>query len=210
MTGPLPLDDVLRIVERRRRRRARVRDAAGPALSVAAVGVAGLVVVALQSGSAEEAVTPAAPISALPTAGALSTPAQPTDAPPTAGPGDGPPSFDPGYLEPGFLPALADFLFSASADDADADRRFSDAEELSRAWGLDLYPAAKAVVAKAALTRVSIDPGDRSGDDALVEGFAAAGFTDADADELAAAWETDERTARVVGGLLVEAGYAQG
>ena len=199
MTGPLPLDDVLRIVERRRRRRARVRDAAGPALSVAAVGVAGLVVVALQSGPADEVLTPAAPpISVLPTPAAA----------PTAG--DGPPSFAPGYLEPGFLPALADFLFSGSADDDDADRRFSDADELSRAWGLDLYPAAKAVVAKAALTRVSIDPGDRSGDDALVEGFAAAGFTDADADELAAAWRTDERTARVVGGLLVEAGYAEG
>lgn len=205
MTGPLPLDDVLRIVERRRRRRARVRDAAGPALSVAAVGVAGLVVVVLQSGQAEEAVTPAAPISALPTAGALSTPA-----PPTAGPGDGPPSFDPGYLEPGFLPALADFLVSGTGDEDEIDRRFSDAEELSRAWGLDLHPAAKAVVAKAELTGVSIDPADRSGDDALVEGFAAAGFTDADAEELAAAWRTDERTARVVGGLLVEAGYAEG
>lgn len=202
MTGPLPLDDVLRIVERRRRRRARVRDAAGPVLSVAAVGVAGLVVVVLQSGPAEDARTPAAPpISVLP-----------TDAPPADGspPGDGSPSFDPAYLEPGFLPALADFLFSGSADDDEADRRLSDAEELSRAWGLDLYPAAKAVVAKAALTGVSVDPADRSGDDVLVDGFAAAGFTDADAEELATAWRTDERTARVVGGLLVEAGYAEG
>ena len=199
MTGPLPLDDVLRIVERRRRRRARVRDAAGPALSVAAVGVAGLVVVALQSGSAEEALTPAAPpISALPTAGATPTT------------GDGPPSFAPGYLEPGFLPALADFLFSAAEDEDDVDRRSSDAEELSRAWGLELNPAAKAVVAKAELTGVPVDPADRSGDDALVDRFAEAGFTDADADELAAAWRTDERTARVVGGLLVEAGYAEG
>jgi hypothetical protein len=202
MTDPLPLQDVLGIVERRRRRRARVRSVAAPVLSVAAVGVAGLVVVALQSGPDEgrtAPVVPAAPgISALPT-------------PPTAPDArtEPAPVLDP-YLRPDFLPALADLRYY-DADDPDAvDRAATDAEQLSRAWELELYPAARAVLAQAAVAGVPIDLTDPQGDEAMAARFAAAGFTDADADRLARSWETNRRTAQIMGGVLVTADLLRG
>lgn len=189
MSDPLPLQDVLEIVERRRRRRARVQTAAGSALAVAGAGVAGLIVVVLQSGPAD-LVPAAAPVPTLPTVAALSA---------------GPPPFDPGYLQPDYLGQLADSLF-ASASEAQAQRSVDDAATMAAAWDIELYPASKAVLAKAALTGTAVDPADPTGDDELVSRFEEAGYTDADAAELAAAWGTDTRTAKIVGALVAEAG----
>lgn len=204
MTDPLPLEDVLGIVERRRRRRARVQGAVAPALSVAAVGVAGLVVVAVQAGP--DRAVPAAPgVSDLPVPPpvAAAPPATPTTRP-------GAPPVDPGFLRPDFLPALALTLTQSATSVGEPDRALTDAEDLARVWGLGLDPAAKAVVAKAGLTGVPVDPRDAQGDDVLADRFAEAGFTSADAAALAEVWRTDPRTAAVVGGLLVEAGLAGG
>ncbi len=191
---PLPLDEVLGIVERRRRRRARTRAVAAPALSVAAVGVAGLVVVALQSGSdAPPALTPAA----LPPSPTVSArPVPPTTSAPPAGPVL---PVDPGWLEADFLPVVAEY----AVGDA---RLAADAEELARTWGIPEGPGAGAIVVKADWNAVPIDPTDPTGDDALADRFAEAGYTAASAAELARAWDTDTRTAEVMGGLLVEMG----
>ncbi|CAA9437728.1 MAG: hypothetical protein AVDCRST_MAG66-3766 [uncultured Pseudonocardia sp.] len=214
MTDPLPLEDVLGIVERRRRRRARVRSVAAPVLSVAAVGVAGLVVAALQSGLDEgrtAPVTPAAPgISALPDAptepGIRTEPDARTEPDTGTEPA---PVLDP-YLRPDFLPALADLRYYDAGDPDAVDRAATDAEQLSRLWELELYPAAKAVLAQAAVAKMPIDLTDPQGDEAMAARFAAAGFTEADADRLARAWETDRRTARIVGGVLVTAELLRG
>lgn len=192
MTDPLPLEDVLGIVERRRRRRARVQATVGPVLSVAAVGVAGLVVVAVQAGPGREEpapLTPAAPgISTLP----------------EVAPG---PALEPAYLTADFLPGLVTLLDYDAEDEDDVARVYADATELARVWELEPYPGAKAVLAKAAVGGVPVDPADPQGDEAMADRFTGAGFTEADAEELARAWETDPRTARIVGGVLVAGGY---
>lgn len=186
---PPSLDDVMGIVERRRHRRARIRKAAAPALSAAAVvGVAGFVVAAVQAGSD---VSPAAPgVSALPAPSATPTPTDP------------PPSVDPGYLVPNYLGGLLSSLTAADGE-TEHSRRYDDAVEMERSWDVPAWPAAKVVLAKAEVTGVEVDPTDPGGDDVLVERFAAAGYSAADAAELAEAWETDPRTAQVVGGLLM-------
>ncbi len=191
---PLPLEEVLGIVERRRRRRARTRAVAAPALSVAAVAAAGLVVAALQAGSgAPPALTPAAAppgpaVSARP--GPTSTSAAPT--------GSAPP-IDPVWLSPDFLPSTAAYV----DDDA---QLAADADELARTWGIADDAGAATIVAKADWNAVPIDPADPGGDDDLADRFARAGYTAATAADLARAWGTDVRTAEVLGGLLVETG----
>lgn len=192
---PLSLPEVLEIVERRRRRRARVRSVGGPVLAVGAAGMAGLIVVTLQSGAAR--VEPAAqPPAAAPTSVSAGPPAQPSTAPPAE-----PPPFAPGYLDPDFLTELADTLFTGGPEDqADLDAAY----RLATAWGIEPSPAAKAVVVKAELSGTAIDPTDPRGADELISRFEEAGYTDQDAAELAAAWGTDTRTAEIIGALVIE------
>ncbi len=193
---PLPLSEVLEIVERRRRQRARTGAIAGSALAVGAAGMAGLIVVGLQAGPS--GVTPAAP----PPAPALVT-ATPTTAPTTAPvPAALPPPFD-SYRDPDFLANLADAY--PQFPEPDQDRILGDAAELAEVWGLEHYPAAKAVAVKAEGTGTGIDPGDPRNADELVGRFERAGYTERDADELARAWATDPRTAKIVGALVLEA-----
>lgn len=202
---PLPLSAVLDIVERRRRRRSRVQTVAGSALGVAAAGIAGVIVVTLRPDPAEvpaaarPPVTSSAPAAAPP---AVAAPSGRLPADPSPG---APPPFDPAYLEPGYVEGLADSILTGGSDPEQA-RRVADAQALADAWGLELYPAAKAVAAKAGLTGVDIDPRDPDGDEELVSRFEQAGYTDEYAAELAAAWSTDSRTAKIVGALVVEAG----
>ena len=202
---PLPLSAVLDIVERRRRRRSRVQTVAGSALGVAAAGIAGVIVVTLRpdpadvpSAASRPPVTSSAPAAAPPAAAA------PPDRIPTD-PSMAPPPFDPAYLEPGFVEGLADSILTGGTN-PDHVRQVDDAIALADAWGLELYPAAKAVAAKAALTRTDIDPHDPDGDDALVRRFEEAGYTDEYAEQLAEAWMTDNRTAKIIGALVIDAG----
>lgn len=189
MNDPLPLQDVLEIVERRRRRRVAVRSVAGSALAVAGVGAVGLVVAVLQSGAS--APSPAGPAPSLSSPGRLPVSAAP------------PPPFDPAVLRSDYLTGLAGQLFAVGPE-AQAQKRLNDAGVMAVAWDIGLYPESKAVIAKADLARIAIDPADPNGDDELVGRFESAGYTDADAAELAAAWGTDVRTAKVFGGLIVE------
>jgi hypothetical protein len=117
----------------------------------------------------------------------------------------GPPPFDPGYLEPGYVERLADSILTGGSD-PEHNRRVDDALALADAWGLQSYPAAKAVAAKAGLTGTDIDPRDPDGDEELVSRFEEAGYTDEYADQLAAAWATDRRTAKIIGALVIDAG----
>jgi hypothetical protein len=154
-----------------------------------------MVVVVLQPGPAT--VTPAAPPSA-PTLAPVTTT---VPAGPTAGTG---PPLDPAFLEPSYLDQVASSIALLPQDEAG--RVGEEATQLEAAWGLEFYPAAKAVVIKADLLGIEIDPTDPTGDDALVSRFEAAGYTDADAAALADAWSTDTHTAKVMGALLVAAG----
>jgi hypothetical protein len=194
---PLPLQDVYAIVEQRRRQRARRRAVIAPAAAVGAAGVAALVVVVIQAGGGP--LTPAAghpvPLATSPvtTAPSATTPAAPrTTAPP----------FDEGWLDPAFLPDLAGSVF----DRTDSTRLLDEASTLSAAWGVPMYPTAKAVVAKADALGVRIDPTDRNGAQKLINRFEAAGYTEEYAQELARAWDTDPRSAEIVGALVIEAG----
>lgn len=180
---PLPLSAVLEIVERRRRRRSKAQTLAGSALGVAAAGIAGLIVVTLRS---EPAVPVAGP------------------RPPAVSSAAAPPPFDPAYLSGDYLTGLADSILTGGTDPQHV-RQVHDAYALSEAWGLELYPAAKAVAAKAALTGTVIDPRNPEGDDELVSRFEEAGYTDDYAADLAEAWMTDSRTAKIVGALVIDA-----
>jgi hypothetical protein len=201
---PLPLQDVYAIVEQRRRQRARRRAIVAPAAAVGAAGAAALVVVVIQAGGTPPAPA-AAPPAALatsphmpatqPTTGASSNPARPTT---TA------PPFDESWLDPDLLPGLANSLFDRS--DAEQTRLLAEASTLASTWGVPMYPAAKAVVAKADALGARIDPADRNGADKLINRFEAAGYTEDYAVELAGAWDTDPRTAEIVGALVIEAG----
>jgi hypothetical protein len=62
------------------------------------------------------------------------------------------------------------------------------------------------VAAKAGLTGADIDPRDPDGDEELVSRFEQAGYSDEYADQLAEAWATDSRTAKIIGALVIEAG----
>ncbi len=196
----LPLSDVLDIVERRRRRRSRVQAVAGSALGVVAAGIAGVIVVTLRPEPAE---VPSA-VSRPPATSSASAAAPPGRM--TAGPSRAaPPPFDPAYLEPGYVEGLADSILTGGSNPEHV-RRVEDAYALADAWGLEVYPAAKAVAAKAGLTGADIDPRDPEGDEELVRRFEQAGYTDEYADQLAEAWSTDSRTAKIVGALVIEAG----
>ncbi|MCO1656213.1 hypothetical protein [Pseudonocardia humida] len=194
---PLPLHDVFDIVERRRRQRARVRAVAGPAAAVGAAGMAGVIVLALQTApdQVDPAATPPGPSAAL----ISSTPPAVQPAQPAS-----PPPFDPDDLRPGYLSEVASGV-SGLAEDADRARIGEQATAIERAWGLEFYPEAKAVAMKALTTGTPLVVDDPSGADALVNGFERAGYTEQDAAELAAAWGTDERTAKIVGVLLAQA-----
>lgn len=197
---PLPLSAVLDIVERRRRRRSRVQAVAGSALGVAAAGIAGVIVVTLRPDPAEVPSAAARP----PATSSASAAAPPGHLP--AGPSRAaPPPFDPAYLEPGYVERLADSILTGGSDPEHV-RRVEDAYALADAWGLEVYPAAKAVAAKAGLTGTDIDPRDPDGDEELVSRFEEAGYTDEYADQLAEAWATDSRTAKIIGALVIEAG----
>jgi hypothetical protein len=186
----LPLSDVLDIVERRKRRRARVQTAAGSTLGIAAAGIAGLIVVTLQS---DRDAVPAGPRPS-----AASSVSTPTPSPLSSGARP----LDPVYLTPGYLTSVADSVVRGTGDRRE--RQLADASALADAWDLELYPGAKAVVAKADVTGVDIDPRDPEGDEKLVSRFERAGLTDADAAELAQAWTTDDRTAKIFAALLIE------
>lgn len=209
---PLPLDEVLGIVERRRRRRARTRAVAAPALSVAAVAAAGAVVAALQAGGdGPPTLTPAAPppaasapASAPPSAPVSALPSAPPVPSSTAAPAIGGPPIDPGWLDPDLLPRLASTIAPEYRADGDAQRLAADAEELARVWDVEASAGAGAIVVKADLNGEPIDPADPAADDALVDRFTGAGYTGADAEQLARVWGTDTRTAAVMAGLLVE------
>jgi hypothetical protein len=191
----LPLSDVLDIVERRKRRRARVQTAAGSTLGIAAAGIAGLIVVTLQS---DRDAVPAGPRPS-----AASSVSTPTPSPLRSGARP----LDPVYLTPGYLTSVADSLVTGpgvTVSGRRQDRVIADAYALADAWGLDLYPDAKAIVAKAEVTGVDIDPRDPEGDEKMVSRFERAGLTDADAAELAQAWTTDDRTAKIFAALLIE------
>ena len=196
---PLPLQDVYAIVESRRRRRARVRAIATPAAAVGAAGVAALVVVAIQAGGGAPATPAAAPPAALATS--PTTPPRPTT---PATPATTAPPFDEGWLHEGYLPGLANSVFDRP--DAEQAQLLAEADTLAGAWGVPLYPAAKAVVAKADTLGTRIDPADRHGADKLISRFEAAGYTEDYAKQLARAWNTDPRTAEIVGSLVIEAG----
>jgi hypothetical protein len=186
----LPLSDVLDIVERRKRRRARVQTAAGSTLGIAAAGIAGLIVVTLQS---DRDAVPAGPRPS-----AASSVSTPTPSPLRSG--ERP--LDPVYLTPGYLTSVADSVVTATG--SRRERQLADAYALADAWDLDLYPDAKAIVAKAEVTGVDIDPRDPEGDEKMVSRFERAGLTDAEAAELAQAWTTDDRTAKIFAALLIE------
>lgn len=209
---PLPLDEVLGIVERRRRRRARTRAVVAPALSVAGVAAAGAIVAALQAGGdGPPALTPAAPppAASAPASAPVSAPVSALpSAPPvpssTAAPAIGGPPIDPGWLDPGLLPGLASTIAPEYRADGDAQRLAADAEELARVWDVEASAGAGAIVVKADLNGEPIDPADPAAGDALVDRFTGAGYTGADAEQLARVWGTDARTAAVMAGLLVE------
>lgn len=189
---PLSLPDVLQIVERRRRRRARARAVGAPAAGVAAAGIAGVIVVVLQTGAGPaNAPAPHVPVLAPPSA----------TAPPAS---TAPPRISPpldGYADPDYLVGMADSLFEEPSEE-DVGRLAGDAAALSAAWGVEPFPAAKAIVMKARSTGLQIDPRDPLGDDQLVDRFAALGFTEEDAAQLAAVWGTDTRTAEVMGAII--------
>jgi hypothetical protein len=192
---PLPLQDVFDIVERRRRQRARVRAVAGPAATVAAAGMAGVLVLVLQ----------AAPDQTAPAAGPPAPPA--ALAVPSTGPtttAAAAPPFDPRDLRPDFLPDLADGIFDFPSED-DRARISEQTTAIEGAWDLPFYPEAKAIAVKAQQTGTPLIVDSPRGADVLVSGFERAGYTDADAAELAAAWGTDERTAKIVGVLVAQA-----
>lgn len=221
---PLPLDEVLGIVERRRRRRARTRAVAAPALSVASVAAAGAIVAALQAGgdgppaltpaapppaasapaSAPPSAPPSAPVSASESAPESALPSAPPVPSSTAAPAIGGPPIDPGWLDPGLLPGLASTIAPEYRADGDAQRLAADAEELARVWDVEASAGAGAIVVKADLNGEPIDPADPAAGDALVDRFTGAGYTGADAEQLARVWGTDARTAAVMAGLLVE------
>jgi hypothetical protein len=197
---PLPLADVYAIVEQRRRQRARRRAIVAPAAAVGAAGVAALVVVVIQTGGGPVAPAgaPTVPLATSPTTTSATTAPRPTPvAPRTTAP-----PFDEGWLDPDLLPGLAASLF----DRKDSTRLLDEAGTLSSAWGVPMYPTAKAVVAKADALDVRIDPTDRNGAQKLINRFEAAGYTEEYAEELAEAWDTDLRSAEVVGALVIEAG----
>jgi hypothetical protein len=204
---PLPLQDVYAIVERRRRQRARNRAIVAPAAAVGAAGLAGLLVVAIQTGA-----TPAAPAAAPPSLSSSPSPSPSAAlaAPPTGAPATTPPvsrtapPFDPDWLRPDLLPGLASALFDRP--DAEQAQLLSDAADLSAAWEVPFYPTAKAVVTKADLMGATVSSADPRGADKLISRYRAAGYTDEYAAELAAAWDTDPRSAEIVGGLVVQAG----
>jgi hypothetical protein len=201
---PLPLQDVFDIVERRRRQRARVRAVAGPAAAVGAAGMAGVIVLVLQAGpdgADPAAAPPAGPPSALVSPAAPAT--EPSTARPAAPPTPRP--FDPADLDRGFLSEVAAGV-AGLPDDADRARIGEQATAIEQAWGLEFYPEAKAVAMKALRTGTPLAVDDPSGADALVDGFERAGYTERDAAELAAAWGTDERAAKIIGILVAQAG----
>jgi hypothetical protein len=208
---PLPLQDVYAIVERRRRRRARTRAIVAPAAAVGAAGVAALVVVAVQAGGNQPApagAPPAALATSPATATTEPTTGAPTPAPRTTTPRPTAPPFSPGWLSADLLPGLASSLFDRP--DAEQTRLLDEAATLASAWGVPMYPAAKAVVAKADALGTRIDPTDRTGAEKLINRFEAAGYTEDYAAELARAWDTDPRTAEIVGALVLEAGCCDG
>jgi hypothetical protein len=188
---PLPLSDVLDIVERRRRRRVRAQRAAGSTLGIAAAGIAGLIVVTLQS---DRDALPAA--QRPPAASAMATPTPDPPAP------SAPPPLDPVYGTPDYLTSVADSVVTGTG--SRHDRQLVDADALADAWGLDLYPDAKAIVGKADVVGFDIDPRDPDGDEELVSRFERAGLTDEDAAELAQTWTVDPRTARLFAALLLD------
>jgi hypothetical protein len=187
----LPLSDVLDIVERRGRRRARAQTAAGSTLGIAAAGIASLIVVTLQN---DRDAVPAAP--RPPAASAMATPTPDPPAP------SAPPPLDPVYGTPDYLTSVADSVVTGTG--RRHDRQLVDADALADAWGLDLYPDAKAIVGKADVVGFDIDPRDPDGDEELVSRFERAGLTDEDAAELAQTWTVDPRTARLFAALLLD------
>jgi hypothetical protein len=206
---PLPLPDVYAIVESRRRRRAKVRAIATPAAAVGAAGVAALVVVAIQTGAGTPAAPAASPPAALATSPTMpaTTPATTLPEPTPAAPTTAAPPFDAGWLHADFLPGLAGSVFNRP--DAEQAQLLDQADTLARAWGVPMYPAAKAVVAKADTTGTRIDPTDRRGADKLINRFQAAGYSEDYAKQLARAWNTDPRTAEIVGALVIDAGCCE-
>jgi hypothetical protein len=99
-----------------------------------------------------------------------------------------------------------DITIVAGLDEA---QLLDQADTLARAWGVPMYPAAKAVVAKADTTGTRIDPTDRRGADKLINRFQAAGYSEDYAKQLARAWNTDPRTAEIVGALVIDAGCCE-
>jgi hypothetical protein len=187
---PLPLSDVLDIVERRRRRRARAQTAAGSTLGIAAAGIASLIVVTLQNDR------DAVPASPRPPAVSLATPTNPSSS-------AAPPPLHPSYLAPDYLTATAEWVVTGTG--GRHDRQVADAYALADAWGLELYPDAKAIVAKADIdTSIDIDPRDPDGDEKMVSRFEQAGYTDEDAAQLAQIWNTDSRTAKIFAAFLID------
>jgi hypothetical protein len=203
---PLPLQDVYAIVEHRRRQRARRRAIVAPAAAVGAAGVAALVVVVIQSGGNPP--TPAAAPPATLTTSPTTAPAPITTDPPPAAPRTTAPPFDESWLSADYLPGLANSLFEQP--DTEQTRLLDEASTLASTWGVPMYPAAKAVVVKADAVGTRIDPTDRKGADKLINRFEAAGYTEDYAVELAKAWDTDPRTAEIVGALVIEAGCCGG
>jgi hypothetical protein len=205
---PLGLGEVYDIVERRRRRRTRNRAVVAPATAVGAVGLAGLLVVAIQAGGtpgAAPAAPPGGPSAALATAPTPPTslsPPVPTVAPAPTAPATTAPPFDPAWLDADYLPSLADSVFGRPA--AEQDRLLGEATVLAHAWGVSLYPTAKAVVAKADGLGTPLNATDPHGADKLISRFEGAGYTEEYAAELARAWNTDPRSAEIVGALVIE------
>jgi hypothetical protein len=202
---PLPLRDVYDIVERRRRQRTRNRALIAPAAAVGAAGLAGLLVVAIQSGGSPgaPAASPQATVATAPTTDPT------TELVPTTGPTPTPraktaPPFDAGWLQPDLLPGLANSMFDGP--EAQQTRLLDEATALADAWQVPMYPVAKAVVTKADLLDTPLNSTDPHGADKLIRKFESSGYTADYAAELARAWDTDPRSAEIVGGLVIEAG----
>lgn len=196
---PLPLTDVYDIVERRRRRRTRNRAVVAPAAAVGAAGLAGLLVVVIQSGGTPAAAPPAAPPAAL--ASSPSPPVPTVALVPTAPPTPAPP-FRRAWLQADLLPELADALFDRP--ETEQEQLLDQASDLAGAWGVPMYPTAKAVVTKADVLGTPLNTSDPHGADKLISRFEGAGYTDEYAAELARAWDTDPRSAEIMGALVLD------
>jgi hypothetical protein len=193
---PLPLSEVMRIVDRRRQRRAMVRTATGSALAVAAVGLTGVLAVTLRERGAVE--VPAGPAPVAPTVVARPTP---TASPSDAAAGDVPFQFRT-LTDEGFVDELADALYSVDTPQAEIDAWVAEGDTLSEEWQVPFWEA-KAILELAEIVGEPVDPADPQDAADLVQRFEQR-YTPDDAAALADFWQTDARSAAILGGLIGE------